>query len=100
MVQVSEGDGLPNLMCVQCVLQCSRAYTFKQQCEKSDNILRQYVSPEFQAQLMQTLADQQMKSELEEQLQFPGNVDHVVMEDLPEEFSYGDDCTADDVSLK
>lgn len=46
--QVAEGDGFPHLMCVQCVLQCSRAYTFKQQCERSDNILRNYLSPEFQ----------------------------------------------------
>lgn len=39
------------MMCVQCILQCSRAYTFKQLCEKSDNTLRQYTSPEFQSQL-------------------------------------------------
>lgn len=29
-------------MCVQCVLQVSRAFTFKQQCQRSDATLRQY----------------------------------------------------------
>lgn len=29
-------------MCVQCVLQVSRAFTFKQQCERSDTTLRTY----------------------------------------------------------
>lgn len=54
-LKVSQGDGFPNLMCVQCVLQCSRAYTFKQLCEKSDNILRQYLSPEFQVSTYYTV---------------------------------------------
>lgn len=36
------GDGLPEKMCVQCVLQVSRAFTFKQQCERSDTTLRTY----------------------------------------------------------
>lgn len=36
------GDGLPEKMCVQCVLQVSRAFTFKQQCERSDTTLRSY----------------------------------------------------------
>lgn len=30
-------------MCVQCVLQVSRAFTFKQQCERSDTTLRSYL---------------------------------------------------------
>ncbi|GLV41342.1 glass [Carabus blaptoides fortunei] len=76
-IQVGEGDGFPNLMCVQCVLQCSRAYTFKQLCEKSDATLRQYLSPEFQEQLSNTIADQQTKQELQEQLQF-NNLEAVV----------------------
>lgn len=78
-----EGDGLPNLMCVQCVLQCSRAYTFKQLCEKSDNILRQYLSVEFQAQLAQVQtvsAEQRAKTELQEQLQFADTMPTVVIE--------------------
>lgn len=33
-------DGLPELMCVPCVLQVSRAFTFKQQCRRSDQTLR------------------------------------------------------------
>ncbi|KAI4464985.1 hypothetical protein MML48_3g00005501 [Holotrichia oblita] len=89
---IREGDGLPNLMCVQCVLQCSRAYTFKQQCEKSENILRQYMTPEFQEQLSQHLTNQ-TKVELQEQLQFSSNIDRVIVDQLPTEFvsvEYGD----------
>ncbi|KAG4080302.1 hypothetical protein HA402_010794 [Bradysia odoriphaga] len=41
-VHVEVGDGLPEKMCVQCVLQVSRAFTFKQQCERSDTTLRSY----------------------------------------------------------
>lgn len=33
-------DGLPEMMCVPCVLQVSRAFTFKQQCRRSDQTLR------------------------------------------------------------
>lgn len=42
-VLISPGDGLPDLMCVQCVLSVSRAFTFKQQCEKNDKCMRQYI---------------------------------------------------------
>lgn len=42
-MQVSEDDGLPKVMCVQCVLQVSRAFTFKQQCQRSDTRLRDFV---------------------------------------------------------
>lgn len=84
-------------MCVQCVLQCSRAYTFKQQCEKSENILRQYMSPEFHDQLAQAMAEQQTKHELQEQLQFSDSIGGVVIEgELATDFvhvSYTDtDC--------
>lgn len=37
------GDGLPELMCVPCVLQVSRAFTFKQQCQRSDQTLRSHL---------------------------------------------------------
>lgn len=89
-------------MCVQCVLQCSRAYTFKQQCEKSENILRQYVSSEFQEQLAQSMAEQQTKHELQEQLQFPDSIGSVVIEgELATDFvdvSYADtDCNVGSV---
>lgn len=36
------GDGLPQLMCVPCVLQVSRAFTFKQLCQRSDQTLRTF----------------------------------------------------------
>ncbi|KAL1490426.1 hypothetical protein ABEB36_013125 [Hypothenemus hampei] len=76
-IQVSENDGFPSLMCVQCVLQCSRAYTFKQLCEKSDGILKQFVSREFQDMLHdyqeQEKSRDQAKKELQEQLTFRSN---------------------------
>jgi len=34
-------------MCVQCVLQVSRAFTFKQLCERSDASLRMYLDQEY-----------------------------------------------------
>lgn len=39
-IEVQMNDGLPQLMCVPCVLQVSRAFTFKQQCQRSDTTLR------------------------------------------------------------
>lgn len=39
-IEVQANDGLPQLMCVPCVLQVSRAFTFKQQCKRSDTALR------------------------------------------------------------
>ncbi|KAG5893694.1 hypothetical protein JTB14_017803 [Gonioctena quinquepunctata] len=98
-IEVNEDDGFPNLMCVQCVLQCSRAYTFKQLCEKSDNILQQYLSPEFQQQLAQSIANQQQmqaKHELQEQLQFAEEMGNVVIEeDISEFVTYADDVQLD-----
>lgn len=41
-MQVQEGDGLPELMCIPCVLQVSRAFTFKQQCRRSNQTLRSF----------------------------------------------------------
>lgn len=43
-INIYHGDGLPDLMCVQCVLSVSRAFTFKQQCEKNDKCMRLYIS--------------------------------------------------------
>lgn len=39
-----EGDGLPNQICTQCLQMVNRAYAFRQQCEKSDNSLHQYIN--------------------------------------------------------
>lgn len=47
-VLISPGDGLPDLMCVQCVLSVSRAFTFKQQCEKNDKCMRQYIEKQLE----------------------------------------------------
>lgn len=41
-IEVRVGDGLPQMMCVPCVLQVSRAFTFKQQCQRSDTTLRTF----------------------------------------------------------
>ncbi|XP_063232397.1 zinc finger protein 674-like [Bacillus rossius redtenbacheri] len=43
-VKVYEGDGLPTLICQQCIHQVNRSYDFKIQCENSDAMLRQYAS--------------------------------------------------------
>lgn len=37
------GDGMPELMCVPCVLQVSRAFTFKQQCQRSEQTLKLFL---------------------------------------------------------
>ncbi|KAF2896587.1 hypothetical protein ILUMI_09589 [Ignelater luminosus] len=42
-VQIENGDGLPTLICLQCVHQANRAFSFKQLCEQSDANLRQYL---------------------------------------------------------
>ncbi|XP_065087575.1 zinc finger protein 883-like [Ochlerotatus camptorhynchus] len=57
-VTVFQEDGYPAQMCVQCVLQVSRAFTFKQQCEKNDATLKAYLN---QALLLQ---HQQQDSEV------------------------------------
>lgn len=38
--QITNNDGLPTLICFQCVQQLNRSYTFRQQCERSDTVLR------------------------------------------------------------
>lgn len=38
---MEEGDGLPTQVCLQCVHYISRAFSFKQLCERSDATLRQ-----------------------------------------------------------
>ncbi|XP_030765394.1 zinc finger protein 2 homolog [Sitophilus oryzae] len=42
-VEVDKEDGLPQLICLQCILQLSRGFSFKQLCEQSDCNLRQYL---------------------------------------------------------
>nr|CAD7603595.1 unnamed protein product [Timema genevievae] len=43
-LSVFEGDGLPTLICQQCIHQVNRSYDFKMQCERSDAMLRQYAN--------------------------------------------------------
>lgn len=40
MTQVKNDDGLPESMCISCVLQVSRSYTFRQKCRRSDETLQ------------------------------------------------------------
>ncbi|KAF5291845.1 hypothetical protein FQA39_LY14182 [Lamprigera yunnana] len=42
-IQIESGDGLPSSICIQCIHQINRAFTFKQLCEQSDTNLRQYL---------------------------------------------------------
>lgn len=41
--QVMEGDGLPDQICIQCLQNVNKAYSFKQLCEESDLTLRNYL---------------------------------------------------------
>ena len=43
-MQVSAGDGLPGQVCCQCAKLVSTGYSFKLQVEKTDMLLRGYVS--------------------------------------------------------
>lgn len=42
-VKILENDGLPSVLCNNCVYRLGVAYQFKQQCENSDMRLRQYL---------------------------------------------------------
>lgn len=41
LIKVEYGDGLPDKLCVQCVLQINEAYNFRLICQRSDANLRQ-----------------------------------------------------------
>ncbi|XP_030756410.1 zinc finger protein 2 homolog [Sitophilus oryzae] len=43
-VQVVQGDGLPHQICTQCLRDVSKAYAFRQKCEKSDTTVRNYIN--------------------------------------------------------
>ncbi|KAG5883225.1 hypothetical protein JTB14_011417 [Gonioctena quinquepunctata] len=47
-VQVMSNDGLPSQVCLQCVHYITRAFSFKQLCERSDNTLRELLERPFQ----------------------------------------------------
>ncbi|XP_026465500.1 zinc finger protein 2-like [Ctenocephalides felis] len=89
-IKVSTEDGLPNLICRQCVLQISRAFAFKQQCERSDNIIRNYVSEDFQKRLVeaQNELEQQAQMEVNQRLQEDDQVTENVLETIPENEEY------------
>lgn len=44
-ISISSNDGLPSLICFQCVQQVNRSYTFREQCERSDTMLRHWFQP-------------------------------------------------------
>ncbi|KAF7285828.1 uncharacterized protein LOC143195163 [Rhynchophorus ferrugineus] len=52
-VQIMQGDGLPHQICTQCLRDVSKAYAFKQKCEKSDATLRNYVNINFNPNINQ-----------------------------------------------
>lgn len=43
-LKISDCDGLPNKICHSCLNQVHRSYEFKNQCERSDATLRQFLS--------------------------------------------------------
>lgn len=51
--KVLENDGLPTQVCLQCVHYITRAYSFKQLCERSDATLRQLLGKPIQATFME-----------------------------------------------
>lgn len=55
-IEVQANDGLPQLMCVPCVLQVSRAFTFKQQCKRSDTALRSIFDSNAMAETVDNIA--------------------------------------------
>lgn len=42
-LKISENDGLPGVLCSNCIYRLSVSYHFKQQCENSDLRMRQYL---------------------------------------------------------
>lgn len=38
--QIQPGDGLPYLICFECAEEIHKAYSFKQQCERNDQVLK------------------------------------------------------------
>ncbi|KAK2585462.1 hypothetical protein KPH14_010120 [Odynerus spinipes] len=46
-IQISEDDVLPKLMCIGCVKKLEAFYDFRQQCKKSDYILREHYKGTF-----------------------------------------------------
>lgn len=80
------GDGLPEQICVQCLLQVSRAYTLLLQCKKSDALLRAYrekkrqeYEEQKQEEEEEIRATQQSSQDIMEQSQ-------LVIEFTPEQF--------------
>lgn len=42
-LQAFDGDGLPEHVCITCISELNRAYSFKQKCERSEYTLRMYL---------------------------------------------------------
>lgn len=58
-LQIENDDDLPTLVCLQCVHQITRCYSFKQLCEQSDINLRQYLGKPAVPNKSKTQAPQQ-----------------------------------------
>lgn len=65
-VLITPNDGLPDLMCVQCVLSVSRAFTFKQQCEKNDKGMRQYIAKQLENSAAVIVEEEVVETQQEE----------------------------------
>ncbi|CAH1389906.1 unnamed protein product [Nezara viridula] len=50
-VKMSEGDGLPSLICHRCLYHIEKANEFKVLCEQSDALLRQYLALQTEAEI-------------------------------------------------
>lgn len=62
-MQATINDGLPLLLCTECSQLINQSYVFKQQCIRSDEILRQYIS-ELKSQEVELQLSEYLKTEM------------------------------------
>ncbi|GLV39969.1 uncharacterized protein CBL_10865 [Carabus blaptoides fortunei] len=62
-VSATINDGLPMLLCTECSQLINQSYVFKQQCIRSDEILRQYIS-ELKSQEVELQLSEYLKTEM------------------------------------
>uniref|UniRef100_A0A1B0GM18 C2H2-type domain-containing protein n=1 Tax=Phlebotomus papatasi TaxID=29031 RepID=A0A1B0GM18_PHLPP len=83
-VEVERGDGLPDKMCIQCVLQVSRAFTFKQQCQKADATFRLYLTKQVPEECPESPRSAQEEVPEELPAQVPQVIECLQKDNLPE----------------
>lgn len=85
-----ENDGLPSQVCLQCVHYITRAFSFKQLCERSDSTLRQLLGKPTQATFMELkplLSNEQHESSFSDVINTVSENIHVVTNSVNEVLS-------------